>query len=138
MRWVIDGDTFETTAKERVRLIGINTPEYQPWRQKVEPYGKEAAAAAREILNKRVVYLEEDVLKLDVYGRTLAYVYLEDGRFVNALLVMQGMAKARVYPPNMRYQSILKRAQQEAKSAKLGLWSAPQSVSGSKAAGVLE
>lgn len=122
VRWVIDGDTFETAAKERIRLIGLNAPEYQPWRNKTEPFGKESADALRKYLSKKKVYLETDRQVKDRYGRTLAYVFLEDGTLVNSQVVSRGWARARHYPPNGRYQAVLKRAQDEAKAAKRGLW----------------
>lgn len=119
VRWVIDGDTFQTDAGERVRLIGLNAPEYAPKHGKNEPLGYEAFAFARDTLAGRTVSLEQDAEGEDRYGRTLAYVFLEDGTFFNELLVARGLAKARYYKPNGRYRERLNRAQ---KAAKRKLW----------------
>ncbi len=122
VHWVIDGDTFELKNGQRIRLIGVDSPEYQPWKRKPEFYGKEASLYLRHLLNKKKVRLQKDAQAKDNYGRTLAYVYLENGEFVNLLLVQKGYAKAKNYPPNNRYRDLLKKAQQEAKQNKRGLW----------------
>ena len=123
VRWVIDGDTFELGTGERVRLIGIDTPEYQPWKNKVQYFGREAGNYSRSLLRGKRVLLEEDAVKKDRYGRTLAYVYLNDGAlFVNQNLVEEGYARAKYFPPNGRYYSLLKDAEQRAKKEKKGFW----------------
>lgn len=127
MRWVIDGDTFQLASGEKVRLIGVDTPEYAPWKQRVGFYGKEAWEYARRLLTGQKVLLEEDVQPKDKYRRRLAYVYLENGVFVNQLLVREGFAKARYYAPNGRYRRVLALAQQSAQEAKKGLWSPKRS-----------
>ena len=123
VHWVIDGDTFEIEGGERVRLIGIDSPEYEPWKNYVQFYGKEAAEYAKSLLTGKTVLLEEDVEKKDRYGRTLAYVYLEDGQFVNLLLVQNGSARAKYYRPNIRRETVLKNAERIACAQKKGLWS---------------
>ena len=119
---VIDGDTLVLETGAHVRLIGINAPEYEPWKNVTEPYGKEAADFAKELLSGKSVALEQDTEPKDKYGRTLAYVYLEDGQMANKILVREGYAKARYYKPNGRYYQLLKEAENEARNLRKGLW----------------
>lgn len=118
----IDGDTVRLSDGRRVRLIGINTPEYEPWRSHAEPYGKEAAQYASSLLDGTRVRLEYDRDRTDRYGRTLAYLYLPDGRSVNHMLVEEGYAKAIYVAPNGRYYRTLKAAERSARSRRKGLW----------------
>lgn len=122
VRRVIDGDTFDLEDGERVRLIGIDAPEYRPWKDRVDFFGKEASEYARKLLTDQTVRLEKDADTKDDYGRTLAYAYLEDGRFVNLLLVEEGYARAKYYAPNGRHYLELKRSQDNARRSKKGLW----------------
>ncbi len=91
---VIDGNTIQVCCvfgdRVKVRYIGVDTPETHHPMRGVEPYGMEAAEANRKLVDGETVRLEFDVQQLDKYGRTLAYVYLEDGTFVNAWLVEHG------------------------------------------------
>lgn len=124
---VSDGDTFWVThpsgKKEKIRLIGINTPEARnTGRTEVEYFGKEASAYAKQLLLNKQVRLEFDLQKYDRYKRTLAYVYLPSGTMVNALLVKEGYARAATYPPNVRYQETFQNLEKEARRAKRGLW----------------
>ena len=119
---MIDGDTFYLENGERVRLIGIDAPEYEPWKERVDFYGREAAVYAQKWLTGKKVTLEEDAEEKDKYGRTLAYVYLQDGTFVNLELVKQGYARAKYYRPNGKHYKILKDAEKEAKNFKKGVW----------------
>jgi micrococcal nuclease len=88
----------------------------------VEPYGKKAAEANRKLVDGKTVRLQFDVQQLDRYGRTLAYVYLEDGTFVNAWLVEHGYAQVMTVPPNVKYQELFLNLQREAREAGRGLW----------------
>ncbi len=123
---VIDGDTIWICCiagkREKVRYIGINTPETKHSTRGVEHYGKEAAQANRKLVDGKTVRLEFDVQQLDRYGRTLAYVYLQDGTFVNAWLVEHGYALVMTVPPNVKYQELFLRLQREAREARRGLW----------------
>jgi micrococcal nuclease len=116
---VVDGDTFVTNDRVRVRLIGVNTPEIT---KRHEPYGQEAAAFARNRLEGRRVWLEYDVGRTDKYGRTLAYVYLADGTFFNALLLKEGYAQIMTVPPNVKYAEEFLALQREARENNMGLW----------------
>ena len=123
---VIDGDTIEVCCigwkRESIRYIGINTPETHHRTKGVEAYGKEAAEANRKLVAGKTVHLEFDVQRRDQYGRLLAYVYLEDGTFVNAWLVEQGYAQVMTVPPNVRHQEMFLKLQREAREARRGLW----------------
>ncbi len=88
----------------------------------VEPYGMEAAEANRKLVDGNTVRLEFDVQQLDRYGRTLAYVYLEAGTFVNAWLVENGYAMVMTIPPNVKHQELFLKLQREAREAERGLW----------------
>ncbi|MBM3156888.1 MAG: thermonuclease family protein [Chloroflexi bacterium] len=116
---VIDGDTIEIAGGERVRYIGIDTPETYP---QVEPYGAEAKAKNIELVEGKLVTLERDVSYTDKYDRLLRYVYV-DGLFVNGELVRLGYAEAVPYPPDTRYQWQLELLEAEAKAAARGIWS---------------
>jgi len=87
---IIDGDTIEVCCvfgdRVKVRYIGIDTPEIHHPMKGVEPYGKEAVETNRKLVDGKTVRLEFDVEQRDKYGRILAYVYLEDGTFVDAWL----------------------------------------------------
>ncbi len=88
----------------------------------VERYGMEAAEANRNLVDGKTVRLEFDVQQLDKYGRTLAYVYLEDGTFVNAWPAEHGYAMVMTIPPNVKHQALFLKLQREAREAGRGLW----------------
>jgi micrococcal nuclease len=113
---VIDGDTIVLVGGRTVRYIGINTPE------KGEPYYEEAKEANRRLVEGKDVKLELDEQEKDLYGRTLAYVYVGD-TFVNVQLVREGCARAYPYPPNVKYDDIFSNAEKEARQKRIGIWS---------------
>jgi len=114
---VIDGDTIELASGEHVRYIGIDTPELSP----LEPYGREAKEANRELVEGKMVRLEIDTSETDRYDRLLRYVWIDD-KMANLELVRLGLAEAKAYPPDTRYQVILEAAETEAKLAGRGMW----------------
>jgi micrococcal nuclease len=124
---VVDGDTIQVRlggAKERVRLIGIDTPETVKPNTPVQCYGRAASAEAHRLLDGRTVRLVGDVEPRDRYGRLLAYVYREpDGLFVNAELARRGFARQLTIPPNVRFAERFRRLVAEARDAGRGLWS---------------
>ena len=127
----VDGDTFwvrhANGSEEKVRLIGVNTPEARnTGRTQVEHFGKEASAYVKKFLTDKKVRLEYDVQRLDRYQRTLAYIYLEDGTFLNAHLVEKGYATVATYPPNVKYASKFQELERKARSGQKGLWATPQ------------
>jgi micrococcal nuclease len=123
---VTDGDTFVATVngrRERIRVIGVDTPESVAPNQPVEPYGKEASDFAEHYLDGETVRLAGDAEPRDRYGRMLAYVWLEDGTFWNALLVAEGYAQQLTIPPNVTYERLFRRLVSEARREDRGLWS---------------
>lgn len=124
----VDGDTVRLMydGKEAVfRLLLIDTPETKHPTKGVQPYGKEASAYTKNMLeNASKIEVEFDKGgKTDKYGRYLAYVYA-DGKMVNDALVRQGLAKvAYIYPPNITYLDQLKESQRLAQEEHLNIWS---------------
>ncbi|HEU4900310.1 MAG TPA: thermonuclease family protein [Actinomycetota bacterium] len=122
---VSDGDTFVATVKgrrERIRVIGVDTPESVSPNQPDEPYGEEASDFAKHYLDGETVRLAGDAEPRDRYGRMLAYVWLEDGTFWNALLVAEGYAQQLTVPPNVTYERLFRRLVSEARREDRGLW----------------
>lgn len=120
---VVDGDTIELDNGEKVRYIGINTPESVDPERSVECFGKEAAEFNKKLVEGKKVILTSDISDKDKYGRLLRFVFLEDGTFINKVLVQEGYAFVATYPPDVAKQDIFREAQQEARSEKRGLWS---------------
>lgn len=128
---VVDGDTFwadDGTSKGlKVRLIGVDAPESRKtFKKQVGYFGKEAKAYFKNLLTDKSVRLEYDVNRTDQYGRTLAYVYLQDGTFVNADLVKNGYAMVMTVPPNVKFADEFVKLQQEARENNRGLWNLNQ------------
>jgi micrococcal nuclease len=122
---VSDGDTFIATVKgrrERVRVIGVDTPESVDPNRPDEPYGQEASDFAEHYLDGETVRLAGDAEPRDRFGRMLAYVWLEDGTFWNALLVAEGYAQQLTIPPNVTYADLFRRLAGEARQRDRGLW----------------
>ena len=126
---IVDGDTIHVRIADRVekvRYIGVNTPEVHHPTKGEQPGGREAAIVNGELVKGRVVRIELDVRSRDRYGRLLAYVWVDDV-MVNAELVRRGYAQVMTVPPNVRYQSLFLRLQREARAAGRGLWATPAS-----------
>ncbi len=119
---VIDGDTFVLDSDERVRLIGIDTPETKHPTKGVQPYGPEASDFTKNAIEGKEVKLEFDVDLYDRYNRFLAYVYYNNV-FLNEELVLMGLAVVSTYPPNVKYVDRFISAQNQSKKQKLGIWS---------------
>ncbi|NGM62055.1 nuclease [Sphingobacterium sp. SGG-5] len=124
---VVDGDTFwangGTERDIKVRLIGIDAPETRKTgRKEIGYYGIEAKDYLTKLLSGQSVRLVGDVDSLDRYGRTLAYVYLKDGTFVNAELLQKGYAVVLTIPPNVKHSDLFQELQKEARMKKRGLW----------------
>jgi endonuclease YncB( thermonuclease family) len=122
---VVDGDTVELKDSTKVRLIGMNTPESVDPRRPVQAYGKEASAYTKELLQGKEVLLREGQTPKDKYGRTLAWLWLPDGRFVNALLVQQGYAQVYTFADNPDHADLLLVCEREAREGGRGLWALP-------------
>lgn len=121
---VVDGDTiWVSPPEEKIRLIGIDAPETRnTGKKQIGYYGKEASDYLKARLKGKKVRLEYDVQRYDVYRRTLAYVYLEDGTMINAELVRLGYATVMTVAPNVKYADKFILLQQEARKNKRGLW----------------
>jgi micrococcal nuclease len=115
---VVDGDTLVCVGGVRVRLLLIDAPELSQ--------GSAGAAAWRALEALAppgtLLRLDLDVQPLDRFGRTLAYLWLEDGRMVNEELLRAGVAVVAVYPPNVRHVERFRAAAAEARQRKVGLW----------------
>mgnify|MGYP003542914326 FL=1 len=135
---IVDGDTIDIVvagvdgAEERVRLIGIDTPEIahaasgsRP-EQVAECFGDEAKAYTASLLAVGTpVRLERDVVARDDYGRLLAYVYrASDGVLVNYEIVRHGYAQPLTIPPNVAFSDLMVDAARRAERDDTGLWSA--------------
>jgi micrococcal nuclease len=122
--YVIDGDTIIVIIdgkKEKVRLIGVDAPETGGPYTKKEPFGREASAFTKKMTEGGNVKLEYDWQKRDKFGRLLAYVYLEDGTFLNAELIKQGYGTVfRKF--SFKYRDDFIRYELEARENKRGLW----------------
>ncbi len=119
---VIDGDTVELSTGQRVRYIGVDTPETLDPRKGVQCFGKEASAYNKSIVLNQKVRLAKDVSDMDRYHRLLRYVYLEDGTLLNLKLVEEGYAKAATFPPDVKYSKVFVAAEAAAREAGKGLW----------------
>ncbi len=123
---VVDGDTVRVSIsgrEETVRLIGIDTPETVDPRSPVECFGREASERTKALLPEGAgVRLVADVEARDRYDRLLAYVYRDDGTFVNLTLVEDGYASVATYPPNVAHTSDFTAAAARARDEGRGLW----------------
>ena len=141
---VVDGDTaiisfiFDDGSKylkERVRFIGVNTPETVHPNKPVEYYGKEASNFTKSELTDKTVWVQTDVEVKDRYGRMLAYIWLKEPskkdlddeaaireNMFNAKLLLDGYAQLMTVQPNSRYSNLFVHFQREARSENKGLW----------------
>ncbi len=135
---VVDGDTIEVNISgqtEKVRLIGVDTPETKHPSKPVQPYGPEAENYTHSQLEGKIVWLEKDVQELDKYNRVLAYVWLaqpskvDDSeireKLFNAKLLLDGYGQLLTIPPDVKYVDYFTKYQTEAKKNNKGLWAAP-------------
>ncbi len=125
---VIDGDTIELENKQKVRYIGIDSPETGG-----DCFALEATLKNIELVKGKRVRLIKDKSETDRYGRLLRYVYVDDpstssgqATFVNDFLVRGGYAIAKAYKPDVSMQSQLSEAEKEARENNKGLWKACQ------------
>lgn len=123
---VKDGDTYVIEIngnEETVRLIGVDTPEsVHKNKAKNTKWGKKISKIVKKKLKKGTkVKLTYDKGEKDIYGRTLAYVYV-DGKMINEYLVEKGYARAVYYAPNGKYRKKFEKLQKQAKKKKKGFW----------------
>jgi len=124
---IVDGDTFwidDGSPKGlKIRLIGIDAPESRTSGQKMKGfYGEESTGYITSLIGDSKVRLEYDVTRYDQYGRTLAYVYLDNGTFVNAEMVKNGFATVMTFPPNVKYADTFVDLARKARKQNKGLW----------------
>ena len=133
---VVDGDTIIVEVngvEERVRFIGVDTPETKHPKKGVQYFGPEASAFTKEKLEGKVVYLEKDVSDRDRYNRILRYIWLENPgskytdedikeKQFNAILVKEGYARISTFPPDVKNQDLYKELEREAREKERGLW----------------
>lgn len=132
----VDGDTvyvrFDDGKEEKVRFIGVDTPETVHPSKDVEYYGKEASDYTKDKLFGKTIYLEKDVSETDRYGRLLRYAWLDIPKEINeetvrkymfnAILVIEGYAQVSTFPPNVKYVDYFTQFQKEAIGQNKGLW----------------
>lgn len=131
----VDGDTLVLENNERVRLIGIDTPEIHESNKlnrdaqrsgqdaaTIKNLGRQSYEFTKKLVEGKRVRLEFDVERYDKYKRILAYVYLADGTFVNAKIVEEGYASLMTYPPNVKYADLFLKLYQQARQNQRGLW----------------
>ncbi len=123
VKWVNDGDTIVLADGRHVRYIGINAPEIDHENKKAEFFGYDAKKYNKTLVLSKIVRLEFDKETHDRYGRTLAYVFLSNGVFVNNVMIEQGYAYCLSRRPNIKYDQVLLQSQRDAMSAKRGIWS---------------
>jgi micrococcal nuclease len=136
---VVDGDTIDVRSLDgprvRIRLLGIDTPEVHESeklhrdirssgrsKETIQALGRLAWNFTRKQLDGKDLGLEFDVQRHDRFGRTLAYVWLTDGRLFNLLILREGYAQVLTIPPNIRYASLFVACQREARENRRGLW----------------
>jgi len=124
---VVDGDTIvvrlDHGGEEKIRLLGVDTPEVVDPRKPVQCFGHVASAFTKSQLTGRRVSLELDAEQRDKYGRLLAYIIL-DGHRYNDQLLERGYARFLVIPPNGSHARTMLFEELAAKASLLGLWGA--------------
>lgn len=131
----VDGDTLLLESGEKVRLIGIDTPEMHESNKlhrdaerareditTIKELGRRSYEFTKNFVEGKRVSLEFDLERYDRYKRLLAYVYLKDGTFLNAEIVKQGYASLMTFPPNVKYADLFLKLYQEARENRRGLW----------------
>jgi micrococcal nuclease len=132
---VVDGDTLKLSNGEKVRLVGIDTPELHPSNKLdrdaarsrkdasvIMGMGKKASDFMKSLVLGKSIRIEYDVKKHDRYGRILGYVYLDDGTFVNAKMMEEGYAQVMTVPPNVKYSDLFIKLERQARQSGKGLW----------------
>ena len=122
---IVDGDTYvledDNGTKEKIRIIGADTPETKHPKKGKEPFGPEATEFAKKYLSNKVVQLKFEKGKRDRYKRVLAHVYINDVHF-NKMLIDSGYAKSSFYAPNYAFKEIFEASENRAKQSNIGIW----------------
>jgi len=126
--YVYDGDTVRLSNGDRVRLVGINTPEMARDGHPAQAYSVEARNKLRQILlkNNNTLTLRYGVERHDRYHRLLAHAFLSDGRSISSMLLEQGFGIQLVVPPNLFNLDCYRKAEHRARDLHKGLWSLPE------------
>jgi endonuclease YncB( thermonuclease family) len=119
---VYDGDTILLANGNKVRLLGINTPEVEGRNKTAQAGGEQAKRWLQKKLQNKKVRLLKDVEKNDKYGRLLAHIFTEDKQHINLELVKNGLASVNIHPPNLKYTDQLLKAELLAEQQRLGIW----------------
>ena len=121
--FVYDGDTVRLDDGRSVRLIGLDTPEIGHDGAPTQPFAEQARTALEKLLaGHQYIRLRYDAERQDRYRRTLAHIYLDDGRSVTALLIEQGLATTLVVPPDLWNLDCYRAAEQRAQAERRGIW----------------
>lgn len=137
VKYAVDGDTIwvDIDGKdEKVRFVGVNTPEVAKDGKPAEFMAEEAKDFTNKTLKNKEIYLEKDISDRDKYDRLLRYIWLEEPvgnpslsdiekKTLNGILVKEGLAYANYYKPDIKYQEYLKELERSAQDNKLGIWS---------------
>lgn len=126
---VIDGDTIEVNLNskiQKVRYLGMNTPETVDPRRPVQCFGHEASDENKKLVEGKTVVLTKDISDTDKYGRLLRFIYLplSDGQmlFVDDYLVREGYAQIDTFPPDIKFADRFLAAQKQAQALNKGMW----------------
>lgn len=122
---VVDGDTIVVEADgevDRVRYIGVDTPESVKPNTPVQCWAKRASALNKELVGHQTITLRFDSERRDRYGRLLAYPYRHDGLDVGAELVRRGAARTLAIRPNVAHADALEALEQKARRKRVGMW----------------
>lgn len=136
-KYAHDGDTIwvDINGKdEKVRFVGVNTPEVAKDGKPAEFMADEAKDFTEKTLKNKEIYLERDISDRDKYDRLLRYIWLEkpvdsptlediENKTLNGILVKEGLAYANYYKPDIKYQEYLEELEESAQENKLGIWS---------------
>lgn len=122
IEYVHDGDTVFLEDGRKVRLLGIDTPEIG---EHLECFGDEATDELRRLLPEGTdVWVLHDIEQLDQYGRSLLFIYTDDGTNINVEMLSLGLAEVEMYRPNVLFKDALEAAENDARESDRGLWSA--------------
>lgn len=125
---VIDGDTFVLSDSQRVRMLGVDTPELASNSKPAELFSDSAKVLTKQLIDGKIIKLTFDGKSFDFFGRVLAYVWLinkagKDSIFVQAELLKKGYARISYYPKDKRYYEIFYNLRRTAMKNNLGIWS---------------
>ena len=119
---IVDGDTFVIDTGQKVRYIGVNTPEIET----NECFATEASEINEDMILGKEVRLVKDTSETDKYGRLLRYVYVFEGsdgwEMINDELLKLGLARIETVLPDTKYKDEFTESENYAKENKLGLW----------------